>query len=55
MATKKAFCPACGRDLGEKQIDVSEHTVHVACPRCRQRLTIVHGNGQLKVIDEGRK
>lgn len=55
MAVKKAFCHVCGRDLGERQIDVSEHRVNLACPSCRQRLTIVHGNGKLKVIDEGRK
>lgn len=53
--TQKAFCPKCGRDLGSKQIDISEHTINLACPSCRQRLTIVHGNGKLKVIDHNRK
>ena len=53
--TKKAFCPVCGKDLGSKQLDISEHTVNLACPRCHQRLIIVHGNGKLKVIDQHRK
>ena len=34
--TKKAFCPKCGRDLGSKQLNISEHTVNLACPRCGQ-------------------
>ena len=52
---KKAFCPKCGRDLGSKQLDISEHTINLACPRCGQRLIIVHGNGKLRVIDQHRK
>ena len=53
--TKKAFCPKCGKDLGSKQLNISEHTVNLACPRCHQRLIIVHGNGKLKVVDQHRK
>lgn len=53
--TAKAFCPVCGRDLGSKRLDISEQTINLACPRCRQRLVIVHGNGNLRVIDQHRK
>ena len=53
--TKKAFCPKCGKGLGSTQLDISEHTVNLACPRCHQRLIIVHGNGKLKVVDQHRK
>lgn len=49
MQSEKAFCPSCGRDLGSKRLDISEHTINTTCPRCGQRLTIVHGNGKLKV------
>jgi len=37
-------------DLAEKQLDIPEHTINLACPSCHQRLTIVHGNDKLKVI-----
>ena len=30
--TEKAFCPVCGKDLGSKQLDISEHTVNLAYP-----------------------
>ncbi len=53
--TKKAFCPKCGKDLGSKQLDISEHTINLACTRCGQRLIIVHGNGKLRVIDQHHK
>ncbi len=38
--SKKAFYPVCGKDLGSKQLDISEHTVKTNRPTMKKSLSV---------------
>lgn len=52
MASKKASCPKCGRDLGNKRTDLeNQYTINISCPntKCGAKLSITYGKGELSV------
>lgn len=44
-----AYCPCCNaRSTSRYRVDVSEQKVHTHCPKCKEELTIIHGDEKVK-------